>query len=204
MAELKPNGVAGVVLGAYGIALQSGLTTGLANQDTLFSLQWAPVNDSRNPLMVITKFALRAQIVTPFTAAQEIRASAFIARAYTAPDTGGTAVTLTGNNLKRRASSGTTLVADLRIATTASNTPGTRITDGNPFLRILGAQVQAAASAVAPLIEGKFEVLNPQTYPIVLANQEGIVGINELAFGAAGTVRFGVDIEWLEVLPLPC
>jgi hypothetical protein len=180
--------------------MQSGLTTGLANSDILFSLQWAPT-DLRNPLMAITKFSVRAQIVTPFTAAQEVRYSAFVARPYTAPDTGGNAATLSGN--KRRSSNGASLVSDMRILNTSTLTAGTRTLDPMPFIFAAGAQVQASASAVTPLVEGKFELLNPQNYPIVLANQEGIVCFNGIAYGAGGTIRYGVDIEWIEFLPNP-
>lgn len=201
--EVKPNGVNGLVLGAYRTAQLSGATSALAAGDAWFAFQWAPASDARNPLCAITRLKIFAQIITPFTAAQEIAASATIARGFTAPAAGGNALTLTGNNAKLRTASGISQVADARVSSGTALTPGTWTLDASPITRCDGAQLLAAASAAFVPISSEFWAANLSQYPLILANQEGFVARNDIAQGAGGTVKFGIELEWLEFLPLP-
>ncbi len=193
---VNPNGVPGVVTGIYRTSFESGLTTGLLAGDTVFSMLW----QNANLKALIQHIRLGAQIVTPFTAGQEIGAKAFVARSFTVADSGGTAQTIANLTKISSANNSASLLTDLRGATTGALTPGTRTLDGAAILAVYGDQLLAAASAAFSPIVGEYQ---PQAtrYPVILAQNEGVVFRNIIAHGAGGTVRFFWDVEWLEFLP---
>lgn len=187
-------GINGVIVGDYRIGVTTGLTTGLSANDPIFSFRWG----STTHRCAIRQLRVAIQIVTPFTAANEVSANAIFARTFTASDTGGTALTLTGNNASLHSFSGTaSRVTDARVATTGTLTAGTRTLDSQPFLQCVAGQLLAAAAAAQSTASAQYDAL-PERHPIVLTSNEGIIVRSGVALGAGGTVRFAIDLEWSE------
>lgn len=208
------RGVNGPILGHYRIAAFSGLTTGLGAGAILFAARWATTQLLRAAL---TRLKVTAQIVTPFTNAQELQCAAFLCSAFTASDSGGTAITPppAGQNslLQFVESSQASQFTDLRIASASAVAAGTRTPDTLAFAGGLGAQVLAAAAAAQNLILLDYDVSSDQRWPAMLqgggptshgsatnvaSNAQGIEIQSPIAQGAAGTVRYLIEMEWLE------
>ena len=104
-------------LGSFAFSLVSGvIAAGIAANAPIVSLR----NAAANPIL-IRKFELCAYINgTAFTAGMG-NLQAFIARSFSASDSGQTAVTLTGG--KMRTSQTGPGIADLRVANTGAITP---------------------------------------------------------------------------------
>lgn len=192
----------GTPVGHYRLAAVSGLTTGMAANANIFMARWGGVTAVR-PL--ILRFKVSAAIITPFTAAQEVSAAAFIARGFTAADTGGTSLTLTGANNVQNSLADVASSAAIMIAGAAANAAGTRTLDANPFLYMPGSQPLAAANAVGGPFSAEFALQSDMQFPFNLqnaqaaaANVEGIIVQVPIAQGAGGTVRYAVEMEWVE------
>lgn len=189
--------------GAYRVSAVSGLITGLSAGDPVFSVRWAPVLPTANArfltTLVLERLRVKWRTISGFTAAQEVGFDVFQARAFTASDSTGTAVVLTGNNQKKRTSAPTSSVTDMRIAATGALTAGTRTLDAQPIATDDFAEL--AAAATVPKGRTELEVLDQDQdrYPVVLAAKEGLVVTNRVAFGAGGTGRLIVEMDWLEL-----
>lgn len=193
-------------LGIYRFSVVTGtLAAALAASAVVFSARWTDATR----LCVLLDFKTRFLPLTPFTAAtltDHTSFDAFIGRTFSASHTGGTALTLTGNNLKTRASMGSTLFGDLRVATTAALGGGTVTLDAHPFAASLrkGNRVNPAAATeevIMPTMDGLdvgYSVGNGD-HPHVLALNEGIVLRNRTVWPAAGTGILRVDMAWAEV-----
>lgn len=177
--------------------LSIGVSTGsiaatLAADSTLLSIRWG----STTRLMVpdIIRFGVTVNGV--ITTSVEMPLGLFIARSFTASDSGGTAITLTGNNNKFRTAFATSLVTDARIASTAGLTAGTRTLDSQPFAVlpvVTGTAIGVAQEMTTVYLRGSL-------FPIVLAQDEGIVVRNTAAGPATGTFRVHVQMTWLETV----
>lgn len=193
-------------LGHYRFSVVTGtLAAALAANAVVFSAQWTHATR----LAVITGFRTRFLPLTPFTAAtltDHTSFDAFVGRTFTAAHTGGTALTLTGNSLKVRASMAATTFADLRIATTAALGGGTVTLDPHPFAQSLrkGNRINPAAATeevIMPTMDG----LNVDfrsgdgEHPLLLAQNEGIVVRNRTVWPVAGTGILLVEMTWGEV-----
>ena len=175
------------------VAAVSGALTGAAANSAVFSFR----NLSANPV-IVRRVGVGFICTTGFTAAQQLNWGLKVARAFTASDTGGTAVALTGNNCKARTSLGTLSSVDCRISSTGALTAGTKTLDTND-LGIAGAWA-AAATAGALLIPSSNNLLSHDTgdYPLVLAINEGFNVMNLTAMGAAGVGTLYVSFEVAE------
>lgn len=204
--ELRTPGVNDAVfLGSYGLSVTTGtLAAALAANGQVFSCRWGDAT----AIAVITR--LRAQILplTLFTAAtltDYTSLDALIARAFTVSASGGTAINLTGNNLKRRTSFASTAFTDIRVSSTAALTAGTQTLDANAFTGSLrkGNRINPAAATEEVITSSEdgflicFDV-NRGTYPIVLAQNEGVVIRNRTTWPAAGTAVAKIEMEWSE------
>ncbi len=208
------RGVGGAIQGHYRVAQFSGITTGLGANAILFAARWATTATLR---AAITRLRCFAQILTPFTAAQEIQVAAYLCSAFTANDTGGTVITPppAGQNslLQFQESAQASQFSDLRIASATALGAGTRTPDTLPFAIGLGAQLLAAAAGSQNIDLLDYEVDSDQKWPVILqgggyvghggstlvpANAQGIEIQSPIAQGAGGTVRFGIELEWLE------
>jgi hypothetical protein len=197
--------------GAYRIAVASGLVTGLSAGDPIFSLRWAPALPTSNPrqlsTFVLERMRVKWRAITDFTAAQEAGVDIFVARAFTASDSGGTAATLTTNNAKKRTSFPTTLVTDMRISTTGALTAGTRTLDAQPIASGVYSDLANAATVQKGGVDVEVLDQDQDRFPLVLGPttatgaraQEGIVVTNRVAMGAGGTARVIVELDWLEL-----
>ena len=179
------------VLGLY----IAGVTTGtiaatLAAASPLFSFRWG----STTRLCVLDFISLGVSVNGVITTSVSMPLELVIARSFTASDSGGTALTLTGNNNKYRTSFDTSLVTDARIATTGTLTAGTRTLDSQ-------------AAAMLPCVTGT-AIGVPLTmttiyarsslFPIVLAQDEGFIIRNQSAGPATGTFTLHGQMRWFE------
>lgn len=193
-------------LGHYRIQSVTGtLAAALAAGAVVYSFRWGDATR----LCVITKIKTRFLPLTPFTAAtltDHTSFDAYIGRSFTAAHTGGTVLTPTGHSAKMRTSMGTSLVADIRIATTAALGGGTITVDAFPFAQSMrkGNRVNPAAATeevIMPTADGmemEFD-MGGGDHPIVLAQNEGVVIRNRTVWPAAGTGLLTVQIAWAEV-----
>lgn len=183
----------GGLTGSYSKTLTSGtIGAGIAANAPVFSFRYGG-----SGFAVIKEINIEVvNAGTAFTAGVG-RLDVFSARAFTASDSGGTAGTLTGNNGKLRTSLGTTGVSDIRIASTAALTPGTRTLDTNSIANIVMA---VPATTTNYQMAGPNEVVYGRNqagdYPMVLATNEGFV--MQANMPATGTWTFSVTVQWDE------
>lgn len=190
-------------LGHYSMAAQSGLITGVGvvAGAPLFTMRWADATRQ----FALLRLRCRLQVTTIFTARQEIGLDAVAARAFTASDSAGTQIVLTGNNNKMKTSQGTSLVTDARIAAATLLTAGTRTLDANPFAVSNGYDADTNAAADTAYVVPKDPELLWEPWlsvgrmPLVLVQNEGFVVRNTVAFPAAGAFRLSVEVAWAEL-----
>lgn len=177
------------------VSLVSGLVTGVAAN--------APVGTIRNGgnnLLLIRRVGLGIVQTVAFTTAQLVDFGLTVARAFTVADSGGTPAVLTGNNNKHRtAMAALSSTIDARIATTGALTAGTRTLDSQPIASI-GAW-GGGAGTIQPKAADNLLNHSEGDYPIVLANNEGLVLAPLTAMGGGGVVRLYWEIEFAEVDP---
>lgn len=197
MRTLRVTQRPGQVLGSYRLASFTGLMTGIAANGTIFSMRWT---DATN-LCAIKSLKVGYAVITGFTAAQELGFDAVVARGFTASDSTQTQLVLTGNNQKKRTSLATSLFAatDVRISGTGAITAGTRTLDAQPVMASAAKTLAAAATVQDARFEALIDMTDGTDYPIVLAQNEGLVVRNSVLMGAAGTVRGFVEVVWDEV-----
>lgn len=182
-------------LGHYRLATTVALVVTQAANGTLFSWRWGDA----------TRFAallyLRLGLLQTAAATATIMPSyqVFIARSFSVSDSAGTAITLTGNNMKKRTSMGTTLITDIRKSAVAAGlTAGTRTLDAEPILELLTNSTITTPNAV--VYEKELDFTNSGDHPPIFAQNEGfIVRGPTIVFGAAGTANLAVDIAWAEL-----
>lgn len=180
-------------LGSYSALISTGtMAAGLAAAAPVLSFRWGDA--SRLALIRRVAFAMTS-LGTGFTAGIGF-VDMIAARSFSASDSGGTALTLTGNNLKRKTAMGSSLVTDLRGASTATLTAGTRTLDANAMAGLrFGVSVatntvmQPTANIWAPDFSGE--------WPLVLAQNEGFV--LRATVPATGTWTGDFLVEWCEV-----
>lgn len=177
--------------GAYQLSLASGALTTVAAAGPIFSFRWAP---GTSALCVVKRVSVGFVCTTAFGAAQQMGFGVYVARSFSGSDSGGTAATLTGNNNKYRTSMATTGVTDLRIASTAALTAGTRTLDS----QALGTNYFYVPGVGTSLAQTDLISYDANDYPVVLANNEGLVITNQVLMGASGVGTAVVNIEWFE------
>lgn len=193
-------------LGIYQYSAVSGvLAAALAANAVVFSARWGDATR----LCALLNLKIRFLPLTPFTAAtltDHTSFDAFVARAFTASHTGGTAANLTGNNQKLRTSMGSSLFTDIRIATTAALGGGTLTVDAHPFMQSLrkGNRVNPAAATeetIQPTTDGADMEQDVASgwHPPVFAQNEGFVVRNRAVWPAAGTGLLKVEMSWAEL-----
>ena len=191
-----PEGVGYYQLGAVSGNLTN--TTVVAN-GSLFSMRWAPGNSK---LAVIRRVTVNFVQTVGWTAAAAQPIGLYIARSWTVSDSAGTAVTIAGNTNKMRSTNDPSLFAlpsDVRIASTATLTAGTRTLDTNPIaVGLIAASQVAAASGNYPQQTITLHDVNTGDHPIVLDNNEGIVLNNMIVWPAAANGLISVSVEWFE------
>jgi hypothetical protein len=174
------------------IVMQTGALTGVAASNstgTVFSLRQI---DSASVLM-IQRIGIMWVTTTGYTAAQYQDFGFSVARSFSVSDSGGTAWSgVSDNNSFRTSFPGFTNI-DMRIATTAALTAGTRTVDSN-FMGLAGCNNLAATAGGTIPLTWVFDQI-PGEYPLILAQNEGIVMWPGVAMGAAGVGTLTVVIE---------
>ena len=194
--RISPRPLDVAALGHYRVAVTIGLVATQAANGTLFSFRWGAASN----LAVITKLRLSIMQTAAATATIWPNFSVFQARSFTVSDSAGTAVTLTGNNMKKRTSMGTTTVTDIRFSAAAAGlTAGTRTLDANPILVMPTTQIITTPNPNMVSVELDVGV-GDGNHPVIMAQNEGVIVQGpSTAFGAAGTANLIVDMSWAEV-----
>jgi len=181
--------------GQYRLSTTIPLVVTQAANGTLFSFRWGDASR----LCVIQDIRLQFMQTAAATATIFPVFSAFVARSFTASDSVGTALTLTGNSFKKRTSMGATLVTDIRKSAVAAGlTAGTRTLDADPMLQLPCTSV--ITTPAATIFSADLDLDYGTAHPVILAQNEGlIIQGPSIVFGAAGTANLVVDIAWAEV-----
>ena len=174
------------------LGAKTGNATTVAANGSIFSLR----NISAN-LLMIRRVGVGFVLTTAFTTAQILELGLIFARAFTASDSGGTAIAITGSNTKARTSLATPTSMDARISTTAALTAGTKTKDAN-HLGLVGAWCGAVGAGIAPSLNNLWSH-DAGDYPIILNQNEGINIDNVIVMGAAGVGTIYVNVEFAEV-----
>ena len=183
--------------GHYRLATTVALVVTQAANGTLFSFRWGDATR----FCVLQKLRLEIMQTAAATATIMPSYQAFIARSFTASDSAGTAITITGNNMKKRTSGmGTTLVTDIRKSAVAAGlTAGTRTLDAEPIIELATNSTITTPNAITYRKELEMDA-GDGIHPYVFAQNEGfIVRGPTVVFGAAGTANLLVDLAWAEV-----
>ena len=182
-------------LGHYRLSTTVALVVTQAANGTLFSFRWGDATR----LCVVNYIRLECQQTAAATATIAPAFEVFVARSFSASDSAGTALTLTGNSFKKRTSMGTTLVTDIRKAAVAAGlTAGTRTLDGDAILQM--GTVQTITNVNTSTYVKGVDFTDGNDHPLILAQNEGfIVRGPTVVFGAAGTANLIVDVGWTEI-----
>jgi hypothetical protein len=183
-------------LGHYRLATTVALVVTQAANGSLFSFRWGDATR----LAVITKFRISCLQTAAATATIMPSFEVFIVRSFSVSDSAGTAITLTGNNMKKRTSMGTTLVTDIRKSALAAGlTAGTRTLDADAIMQMPTEQLITTPGTTVYSQELDVGV-GDGNHPYVFAQNEGIIVRGPtVVFGAAGTANLVVDMSWAEV-----
>ena len=181
--------------GCYKFALRSGqMSAGLGANSPVFSLR----NTSSTLLVILRKLRFNMWTnSTPFASGTNMTFETFIARNFTASDSGGSGVNLTGKNGAQRTAMASSALGDLRVASTATLTAGTRTLDQNAFATVVAGAPTAAGVSMNPSGPIILYDRGVDEHPLVLAQNEGIV--LQATMPATGVWSFQIDPSWDEV-----
>lgn len=182
----------------FSVGASSGvIAAGLAANSDVFAFR----NISSKRKIRLLRVTLNAAATGTAFAAGNGNFSLFVARAFSASDTGGTQIALTGNNQKLRTTQQVSQLsgaaADVRIASTGALGAGTYVLDAVPH-GTLNFGVVATAGANLLLDTPIYNIdLGSYASPIVLDVNEGI--IIRATVPGTGTFVFGTNMYWVEV-----
>lgn len=176
--------------GAYSKGMISGtMAAGLAANSPVYSFRYGGTG-----LAVVKQIRISAANAGTGFAVGVGNFSLYFATAFTASDTGGTAGTLTNNNGDLRTAFPAMGVSDIRIASTATLTAGTRTLGTDALTNLMfPTSATASISLVSPAV---IYNIPPGDYPMVLTNNEGFV--IQATVPATGTWTFTVTVDWEE------
>jgi hypothetical protein len=203
-AVLKPEefNFGGFNGGHYRAAAASGLLTGVGAAGAVFSMRWG----LSNGLFLLKRVQVGYALTTAFTTGQLLDVDIVRCSGFTAPDTGGTALTpfLGNNNKKRSGIMATSQVADMRISSTAALGAGTKTQDTNPFGFLTNLPTNLAApTATAPggflSVSDIYVQSENNEHPEMFAQNEGFNVRLPTAMGATGVIKLYVVVDWAEV-----
>lgn len=181
--------------GHYRLSTTVALVVTQAANGTLFSFRWGDATRLCIPQFIRLEVQQTAAATATIAPAFEV----VLARSFTASDSVGTALTLTGNAFKKRTSMGSTLVTDIRKSAVAAGlTAGTRTLDAEAIMQV--GTVQTITTVNQTTYTKALDFTDGTDHPIVFAQNEGfIVRGPTVVFGAAGTANLIVDVGWAEV-----
>lgn len=172
------------------LGVPSGALAALTLNAPIFSLR----NISSN-LLVVRRIGIKFMVTTAFATPQAISFGLSAARSFTVSDSGGTAIALTGNNVKVRTSMQALTSVDCRISTTAALTAGTKVMDANYLSDDAGwmSVVGSAFGAVDNLLSQ-----SSGDHPLILAQNEGINVVAASAWSGTGAGIAWINLEIAE------
>lgn len=197
------------VLGHYAVAVSTGtIAAGMAGGGHIFHARWTDA--TKLAIIYEIQLLLFRNITTAF-AAGVYNFNLDVMRAWTVDGSGGTALTLTGDNNALRTSMGSSLFGAIRIATTAALGAGTSTADaqsiGATFGSVGTTPTIGAVYIPGPGITGTggqggqgvplFSRDPGSEHPLVLAQNEGIAIRGTVP--ATGTWVAAVQMKWAEV-----
>lgn len=188
--------------GVYKVSATSGtMAAALGANAELFQFRYVTAA-SRVAAIYLVTISAGANVAA--TAAGLVAFKCTAARAWTAAGTGGTRLTLTGNNAKLRTSMATSEVNDAGISTTTGLTAGTKTLDAQDMGSVSLGIGTGAITTSLPLNFCPetllFDARQPGCHPYVCANQEGfVIRSGVAAFPATMTWSFSVEVKWAEV-----
>ena len=171
------------------IGATSGAMTGVAANGPVFSFRNTGTN-----LILIHRLQVGFVTTTAFTTAQALSYAVYRATGFTVSDSGGTALYTAGQNKYRTSFTNISSAPDIRIGSTGAVTAGTRTLD-TVALGIAGGSSTAVGTSLQPT---GLITHDAGDYPVVLAQNEGLVMTNLIAMGAAGVINLHVNIEFSE------
>jgi hypothetical protein len=172
------------------------VTAGTATAGHIFAVR------NKDTAVRVLLRALEAEftLTTAFGAAQRVAFDAFIARDYTAPHTGATALDFTGDTGKRTRESPASVLTG-RIADTGALTAGTHALDANPIA--VGSAWMGAIGDQLTVRRYDFTADgddDPRFRGFWLGKDEGLVLRNVVTMGATGVGLWHFTLEWIEVV----
>lgn len=184
------------VIGSYRQTFTTGLMTtivaGTATAGHILALRAATAGKA----VRFRSFEIDAMVMTAFGAAQEWGFDLFVARTYSVAHSGATALSITGDNGKKRTTQYPTTALTGRIAGTGALTAGTHTLDGDAV-----ARTGYWASAQGLQLNRYWDFLSvDEPSGIICAASEGLVGRNTILMGATGVVKAHFTVEWDDVI----
>jgi hypothetical protein len=176
--------------GSYQAAIRSGsMAAGLVANAPIVSFRFV----SASFVALIRRIKFSAWTLGTGFAAGIGLFDAFVARGYTAEDTGGTLAALAGDIGKLSTLGMVTTTSQLRVASTAALTVGTRTLDGVALDTLMGN----APTTAQTLMITKQELFEEADHPLKLGTSEGL--IIQATVPATGLWQFSVNVAWDEV-----
>lgn len=187
--------------GAYAISTATGaIGAGASANSEVLQFRWTDASK----LCLIHKIELTGMRATTAFAAGAIDIEARVARSWTVAGTGGSTATLTGDNQALRTSHATTVVGEIRTATTAALGAGTKSLDSQAIGGIMthsSAGWNSATPIIGQIFLPKTDLFLPRAdnneHPLVLAQNEGFV--IRATVPATGVWNIGFNVVWSEV-----
>lgn len=190
--RMTPKPVDYGIYGIYSLAASTGvMAAGLAAGAPIWSFRWGVGTHNA----VVKKIIISSGNTATAFAAGVVTFNLFVARSFSASDTGGTSILPSGNQNKLRTSMATTALVDARISSTASLTAGTRTLDANPIGSV-SVSIPAVAGTTLLMPSDLFRA-QAGDYPIVLAQNEGLVITATVP--ATGTWSASIQCQWEEL-----
>lgn len=181
--------------GSYSVGVNNGttvMTAGLAAAAPIFAFRGAA---AAGPNCLVRRILFSAWTGTTGFAVTPCFFNLFVARAFTASDTGGSAVTMTTNNAKRRTSFATSAVQDIRFSATGTLSAGTRTLDAAALSSVTGTASATASTVLVPPTD--LLRYGPEAWPLIIAPQEGFE--IQATVPATGVWNYSVNVDWDEV-----
>lgn len=187
--------------GVYRIGATSGtMAAALTANAELFQFRYVT---AASRVCLVHSVSISAGANVAATAAGLVAFRMTAARSWTAAGSGGTRLTLTGDNVNLRTAMAASEVNDAGISSTAGLTAGTKTLDTTDLGAVAigigtGAITVSADLNLLPDTQ-LFGAQDGSGHPLVLANQEGFVIRSGPAWPASMTWHFSVNVVWSEV-----
>jgi hypothetical protein len=177
-------------------AASSVMAAGLAGGAPIYSFRWG-VPTTPNLKVALRRIRISAGDTSAAFTAGTFTFQLIIARSFTASDSSGTGIAPVNNDGKLNTLYAKSQIADLRIASTAALTAGTRTLDAQALSSLTTSdQATAGNSILAPI--DMFTGYAAGEQPIILASNEGFVIAATVP--ATGTWSFSVETNWEEAV----